>query len=312
MKTAIITVNDEVHSSISGLEKTEIDYFWDKFGVEVEGSRFMPARKLGRWDGKIRFFEKPGKIFLRLLDDIIPVLEKRGYEIELVDNRKAVQPITKRLTTDYFNGISSVPIQLRQYQVEAVNTAIQAGSGACVMSTGSGKTLCIAGLVHILGCDNLKSMTIVPSADLVQQTSNTFDLCNIEHGIYSGAEKNVQAQHVIGTWQAIQNNPSLIKSFDAVIVDECIHPDSLISTSVGDIPIKDIKIGDSVLTLNEVTKCTEFKPVKKVHHNLSVLEKKFKIKLDNTRELIITGNHKVLTNRGWVRADSLKKDDELL
>lgn len=220
MKTAHIWVRDEVYMTLAGIEPSEQKFFYDKYGLHVDGYFYMPAYKLGRWDGKIRFYDNSGKVFLRLLPEIAGFLEKWGYDIELHDERRPVTPVTTRLTPDWFNGRSQVPIEIRPYQVEAVNTAIDAGSGFVIAATGAGKTIMCAGMVDVFGEQDVRTMLIVPSSDLVTQTSNTFKLCGIEHGIYSGAEKTSDKQHVIGTWQAIQNNPGLVSDFGAVIVDE--------------------------------------------------------------------------------------------
>jgi superfamily II DNA or RNA helicase len=219
-KLCHIWVRDEVFMTIVGLEPSDHQFLWNKYGIEVEGSFFMPARKLGRWDGKLRFFDKVGKVFVRFLPDILPFLEKWGYEIELHDERRALPLINGRLHEKWFEGKSQVPIELRPYQVDAVNIALEEGSGMVIAATGAGKTLMVAGMVDVVGEENLRSITIVPSSDLVDQTSNTFKFAGIEHGLYSGAEKNIYAPHVIATWQALQNNPTVMEDFQVAIVDE--------------------------------------------------------------------------------------------
>lgn len=222
MKTCHIWVRDEVWMTVNGLEPSEMSFFWNKFGIEVPGARFTPMCRLGRWDGKLRFFDKHGKVYLRLLEEIVPFLEKWNYNIELHDERRPLKLIEGRLTPTWFSdhGRALVHLELRPYQVAAVNKALDEGSGSCVMSTGSGKTMCIAGLVDVMGLEGLRSITIVPSSDLVNQTSNTFRLCGIEHGLYSGAVKNIYAPHVIATWQALNNNPTVMETFNSVVVDE--------------------------------------------------------------------------------------------
>jgi len=221
-KTAHIWVRDEVWMTVAGLEVSDHTFLWNKFGIEVEGSFFMPARKLGRWDGKLRFFDKTGKVYLRFLNDIVPFLEKWNYEIELHDERRPLNLVTGRLTPTWFNdhGRAQIPVTLRPYQVDAVNACLHEGSGMVIAATGSGKTWMCAGLVDVVGSEGLRSITIVPSSDLVGQTSSTFKLAGIEHGLYSGSEKNLYQPHVIATWQALQNNPTVMADFQTVIVDE--------------------------------------------------------------------------------------------
>ncbi len=124
---------------------------FDKFAVLVEGAFFQPLVKLGRWDGKVRFFSKEGKIYTRLLDEVCVYLEAWGYEIELHDQRRAVQPITLRIDDEWFlrKPEHKLGVKLRPYQVNAVNAALDATSGFIIAGTGAGK--CVDGntLVNI-------------------------------------------------------------------------------------------------------------------------------------------------------------------
>lgn len=221
-KIAHITVRDEVYCHVAGLEPQDQEFLENKFALLVEGAFFMPAYKLGRWDGKIRFFEKTGKIYFRLLDDLVPYLEGWGYEIDLQDLRKPVSLTSKRIDSEYFltkPGIS-LKVVLRPYQVEAVNAALTGTSGFIEAATGSGKTWMVAALADVLNSDEKRCIVIVPSSDLVEQTAATFRLGQLDVGVYSGSTKDVHHMTVVATWQALQNNPMVVEDFDAIIVDE--------------------------------------------------------------------------------------------
>jgi len=96
-----------------------------------------------------------------------------------------------------------------------------------------------------------------------------------------------------------------------VFGDECLHPDSkILMADGGTKPIKDVMVGDMVVTTNEVTQKQENKPVIKVHRNLSVSEQMYEIGCSNEKTIRITGNHKVMLKNGeWKRADDLKIGD---
>lgn len=222
MRTAHLWVRDEVWVTIAGLEPADVKFLYDRYGIEVEGSFFMPARRLGRWDGKIRFFEKTGRVFMRLLPEILPFLEQWGYTVELHDERRPVPLVQGRIHADWFVGRTQpgVRVELRPYQVEAVNKALEATTGLVIAATGAGKTLMTAGMCSVMGEEALRVLVIVPSSDLVEQTSTTFTLCGLDHGVYSGDRKDLTRAHVIATWQALQNNPTVVAEFDCVIVDE--------------------------------------------------------------------------------------------
>ena len=61
-------------------------------------------------------------------------------------------------------------------------------------------------------------------------------------------------------------------------------------------------------TLNDQNQ-KEFKPIIKVHKNISN-EQMYRI-TTSKGAINITGNHKVKTQRGWVRADELNLKDEI-
>lgn len=219
---AYINVKDEVWCFITGLQPNHTEYLWKEFGIFVEGYFFMPAYKMGRYDGKIRFFEKTGKTYIRILDKILPYLEKWGYEIELVDNRHQVKHPTIRASKDLFGDIelNGKPVFLRPYQIECVNTCIDNAGGFILAATGAGKSLMTAALSHIYSSSGYKTITVVPSADLVTQTAEWYILMGMDTGIYSGSEKDLDHPNIVATWQSIQYNPSLLLDFQCLIWDE--------------------------------------------------------------------------------------------
>ena len=53
MKQCKIVVTDEVNVKIIGLELTERKALVKMFEYEVPGARYLPAVRLGRWNGKV-------------------------------------------------------------------------------------------------------------------------------------------------------------------------------------------------------------------------------------------------------------------
>lgn len=97
----------------------------------------------------------------------------------------------------------------------------------------------------------------------------------------------------------------------------CLHPDSLVQTSVGEISIKEVvdrlKSNEElfVLGFDEQAKKVCFRKIlwgDKTREN----EKLVKIKLKNGKELKLTKDHKVYTDKGWIEAGSLSKDCKIL
>jgi superfamily II DNA or RNA helicase len=240
-KTCTITVTDEVWCLISGLSPGEHEFLWNEFAKYVDGYFFMPSYKLGRFDGKIRFYQKTGKTYIRLLDKILPhIVETWGYDVQINDKRKVFESpstVGSIEKVDETNGIATEAtgldlfgdttetagrkIELRPYQLQCINDAVTAGSGLIIAGTGAGKTLITAGISCVYGKMGYKIITVVPSADLVEQTRESYVAAGLDVGVYSGTEKDINHTHVVATWQSIQYNPSMMQEFQVFIWDEC-------------------------------------------------------------------------------------------
>jgi superfamily II DNA or RNA helicase len=220
-----LRILDEVSMVVVGLGDEHVKYFYDKYAVNAPNYFFNPKYKLGQWDGKIRYFYKTAKTYLYLIDDILPRIVDLGYKIEIEDLRSSNIAKPDLITANIFEHIAHMetgePIILRSDQVNAVNALIKHGYGICVAGTGMGKTLACAALVTAYGKHNIKSITIVPNQNLITQTKLEYINCQLNTGEYSGAHKTLNHQHIVSTWQALQNNPKVVQLFDMVIVDEC-------------------------------------------------------------------------------------------
>lgn len=108
--------------------------------------------------------------------------------------------------------------------------------------------------------------------------------------------------------------PNAVESGLEPFDEKCIvNKKTPIFTNKGWVAIKDIKIGDLVLThtgkFNRVLKT--FK------HKVEKEDKIFKISFKHkgrsiSKNITVTGNHPILTNRGWVKAESLMPEDKII
>lgn len=81
---------------------------------------------------------------------------------------------------------------------------------------------------------------------------------------------------------------------------------SLITTINGVMPIEHVRVGDFVLTHeNKFRRVTE-------HMDKFEDKEVFVLKLETGQELTLTGEHPVLTARGWVRADEIHMSDDVI
>lgn len=218
---------DEVNCVFIGLHPDHVGALYDKYAAHANNYFFNPKFKLGSWDGKIRYFFKTGKTFIFLLDDILPEVTSLGYKVNIIDERKTpaidVPNIDENFLAD--RGVlddDGNPWIMRDYQVDMVNTLINNEHGVGIAGTGAGKTSITASIAlsYELAA-GFKTIIIVPDKNLTNQTKSEYARFTLDVGEYSGTNKDINHQHVVSTWQALQNNPTIIQSFDMVIIDEC-------------------------------------------------------------------------------------------
>jgi hypothetical protein len=336
MKTATLIIQDEVNVKVLNLDLDTRRDLVKKFKYDVPYARYLPAVRLGRWDGKVSFFQLGGSTYVNLLPEILPVLDAHGYDVELDDQREyATQFEFEPITEDTFaaklwpvgHPNAGDPVLLRDYQIEIVNNFLANPQCLQEVATGAGKTLMTAALSSSIEPYG-RSIVVVPNKSLVTQTEKDYRNLGLNVGVYYGDRKEFGHQHTICTWQSL--NILLKNSKDAaadsitigeflegvvcVIVDECFAGDTLITTSCGKVPIKDLKVGDKVINFCEKTKQYKEDIVVKVHKNLSNShsERMLELEFDNGTKTQVTANHKFLTNNGWVRADELTNDMEII
>jgi len=211
MRTATIVIKDEVNIKIEGLELDARKKLVQTFKYEIPGARYQPAVRLGRWDGKVAYFQLGGSTYTNLLPEIIPILENFNYDIELDDQRDYSTTFDfDQIKEDTFahkvwpktHPMAGQPIMLRDYQVEIVNNFLKNPQCLQEVATGAGKTLMTAALsasVEKYG----RSIVIVPNKSLVTQTEADYLNLGLDVGVYFGDRKDVGKTHTICTWQSL-------------------------------------------------------------------------------------------------------------
>jgi superfamily II DNA or RNA helicase len=213
MREAKIIIKDEVNIKIEGLELDCRKALMRKFEHEVPGARYLPAVRLGRWNGKVSYCSLAGSTYVNLIPDIVPILEEYDYDIELVDMREYRTSFSfAEVSVDSFSECvwpknhveAGKPILLRDYQVEIVNNFLKNPQCIQEVATGAGKTIMTAALsksVEIYG----RTIVIVPNKSLVVQTEADYINLGLDVGVYFGDRKEYNKQHTICTWQSLNN-----------------------------------------------------------------------------------------------------------
>lgn len=224
-RTCKIRLLDEVTAVVVGLHGDHFDILYKKYSVPSPGYFFNPLYKMGRWDGKIHFMKENGRTYAYLLEEILPRIVSMGYAVEIEDLRAEAlpspEPVTKEIFAHTPHPDTGKPTLLRHYQVDGINALVEAGFGLIQASTGAGKTILCAALCATYDTVQVKTLTIVPSQDLISQTKKVYDYYGLDVGEYSGTAKDLEHRHIVSTWQALQNNPKVVELFQMVLVDEC-------------------------------------------------------------------------------------------
>jgi len=210
---ASVIVYDEVNCKIDGLELKTRKRLVEKFKFEIPGVRYTPAVRLGRWDGKVSFFQLSSTTYINLLPEILPIIAEEGYDIHLRDLRT----YTTDFKFDEFHQdtfADSVwpkghvaeghPIKFRDYQVEIINNFLRNPQSVQIVATGAGKTIMTAALsksVEKYG----RSIVIVPNKSLVTQTEADYINLGLNVGVFFGDRKEFGRTHTICTWQSLNN-----------------------------------------------------------------------------------------------------------
>jgi superfamily II DNA or RNA helicase len=211
MKQATIVIRDEVNIKIEGLDLDMRRRLVSAFKYDVPYARYLPAVRLGRWDGKVSYFQLGGSTYTNLLPEILPVLEQYNWDVELDDQRDysvtfAFEPVTEQRWANRAwpagHPAAGEPIMLRDYQVEIVNNFLANPQCIQEVATGAGKTIMTATLsaaVEPYG----RSIVIVPNKSLVTQTEKDYRNVGLDVGVYFGDHKEHGHQHTICTWQSL-------------------------------------------------------------------------------------------------------------
>ena len=88
MKPCVLHVRDEVNCKFEGLDVSTRRKLTKLFSYEIPYARYLPAVKLGRWDGRMAFFTLGGSSYVNLLDKILPEVTRLGYDVSLEDHRE--------------------------------------------------------------------------------------------------------------------------------------------------------------------------------------------------------------------------------
>ncbi len=221
-----------------GIEQELADFFT----FMVPNAKFQPAFKAGIWDGKIRLYNVKTKSIYK---GLIAVLEKfaasRKYDIIVDESLNNKVDVSRNEVVNFMNALNlhgrGKPIEIREYQYEAVYRMLSTKRNIIIAATSSGKSSMLYATIRYHLLHKRKVLLIVPTVNLVNQmisdfsdysSANGWNVDSKAHGIYSGQDKVTDKPIIVSTWQSMaslmKNHTKLFKQItdntDVLICDE--------------------------------------------------------------------------------------------
>lgn len=252
----ILHYRDELRATIESNAGISFEIA-EEFAFYVNGYKFMPQYKSGRWDGRIRLYDvKTRGFYIGLIPRLMEWAERSGYTIayanedEFFKNKMVAAP---EELDDVLGRVGK--FEPKWYQRKAIECAFEKGKVLILSPTGSGKSYIMYLTIRFLAehYPEVRTLITVPSKSLVEQLYSDFndysiDGWNVEenvHRLYGGKEKETKHQVVVSTWQTAWKMPKpWFKQFGAYICDEAHGADGkCISLIVDNLSHAALRIG---------------------------------------------------------------------
>lgn len=218
----IISNKDEVYVKVSCDEGMAFE-LREHFTFFVPGYKFNPKFRSRLWDGKIRLFNTQSRTIYRgLAPHIVRFCQDREYTYKYDD--EVYDEEFSLVEAQEFVKTLNLPIEPRDYQMDAFVHAIRARRTLLLSPTASGKSLIIYLIARYINVPKL--LIVVPTISLVSQLAGDFEEYGFDsdtnvHKIFSGQTKHTDKPITISTWQSLYTMPKdFFHQFDAVIGDE--------------------------------------------------------------------------------------------
>lgn len=191
MENKVIIINkDEVYVNVFCDDGIAYE-LREHFTFYVPGYQFTPKYKARIWDGKVRLFDiRNRQIYRGLVSYIAKFCEERKYDWEYSDEKYDEEFSLKE--AEEFIKTLGLPLEPRDYQVEAFVHAIRTRRSLLLSPTASGKSLIIYLIMRYINAK--KTLIIVPTISLVSQLASDFDTYGYSsdqhiHRIFAGEDK---------------------------------------------------------------------------------------------------------------------------
>lgn len=227
-------------TSEQGVEHELSEYF----SYFVDGYKFMPAYKIGRFDGKLRLFNLGRKtLYAGLYEHLVKFAENNNYEIVEVNQINAHNNLDEIHVRHWIDALEPTlggdKIKTWEHQYRGIYAALNEKRITLESPTSSGKSFIIYSNIRWHLEHDRNVLLIVPTTQLCEQMYSDFEDYssksdwNVEEHcqkLYAGQSKAITKRVLISTWQSLHADKKQkgvkqefafdINKFDCVIVDE--------------------------------------------------------------------------------------------
>ena len=226
---------NEVHLRITCDDQGVLQELSEFFSFEMPGAKFTPQYKAKLWDGIVRMFDLHRKtVYVGLLKYVLEFADRNGYDVKLTSDFMPKEVITNDEVLAFAKWLQPCsrgnPIEIYDYQVEAVTRAINDKRTLLLSPTASGKSFIIYTTMRYHLEHKRKCIIVVPTTSLVEQLYADFeDYSSVNkwkvskhcQKLYSGFTREFDHDVMITTWQSIYKQPaSWFKQFNVIFGDE--------------------------------------------------------------------------------------------
>ena len=205
------------------------------FTFEMPGARFTPQYRAKLWDGKIRMFDLHRKtLYVGLLKYLLDFAARNEYEVTFLNEVNQNTEVDIKQLWEFARWLNlhsrGEPIEIYDYQIDAVYRALSDERRLLLSPTSSGKSLIIYTTMRWHLEHGRKCIIVVPTTSLVEQLHSDFEDYSCVNGwkvgkhcqkLYSGFPKEFKSDVLITTWQSIVRQPATwFKQFDVIFGDE--------------------------------------------------------------------------------------------
>ena len=201
----------EIDASYSIIVGAGVESFKDKWKSLIKGAYYDPLVKRG--------FKSPYRYFTK---------DANGKGVYAMNGHLIADSLVTPTGVKFESNATKdldLPFKPYDFQTNAIKTCLTNSRCLIKMCTGSGKSLVIALLAHILVKSGYKGVLLVPNINLLEQFKSDIKSYNLDF-LYDnleilggGSHATMQKPLLISTWQSLINTDK--RDYDFIIADEC-------------------------------------------------------------------------------------------